>query len=122
MKKRFSLLHLFVIAPVAWGGLFYFTYYVRPSSTLPLLTFFVLLALALLTIFVPSAYLLGQRLLFTRRYQATGQQAFRQGSLLTLIIILNLILRALHSWSVLTALIILIAAIIAEIISLARKA
>jgi hypothetical protein len=45
----------------------------------------------------------------------------RQGILLSLCIVLNLILRALHSWNIITAIIIFVAAIVVEIVSLARK-
>lgn len=110
-----------LIAPLAWGGLLLFTYLVVPTSLFTILIFFVLLSIALMCSFFPLTHFLGQRLLFTRRYRATNRQAIRQAGLLTIIIISNLILLALHSWNILTALIIIIAAVIVEILSLARK-
>ncbi|GCE26093.1 hypothetical protein KDA_15770 [Dictyobacter alpinus] len=115
----FSIVSL--IAPLAWGGLFLFTYFVPPSAPLPILAFFLLLTIALLSTFFPLAYSLGQRLLFTRRYRATKRQALRQAILLSFIVLANLILLSLHSWNPLTALIIVIAMVLVEVLFLARK-
>ncbi|GCE18308.1 hypothetical protein [Dictyobacter kobayashii] len=121
MKKNPFRTIVAMIAPLAWGGLLLFTYLVVPSSLFTFLTFFSLLAIALMCTFFPFTHLLGQRLLFTRRYRATTRQALRQAGLLTFIIVANLILRALHSWNLLTVFIIILAAVIVEILSLARK-
>ncbi|GHO86821.1 hypothetical protein [Dictyobacter formicarum] len=121
MKKYPYRTIVAMIAPLAWGGLLLFTYLVVPSSLFAILMFFGLLSLALMCSFFPLTHFLGQRLLFTRRYRATNRQALRQAGLLTIIILANLALRALHSWNILTAFIIIIAAVIVEILSLARK-
>lgn len=76
---------------------------------------------ALTCTFSPLAYLLDKRLLFSRRQRVTMRQALRQGALLSLAIVLNLILRALDSWSILMFVVIMSSAIIVEVISLARK-
>lgn len=122
MKQRKLFSGIVLIALLSWGGLLLFTYNVSPSTPLALLTFFLLLAVALMLTFSPLAYLIGQRLLFTRRYRSTASQALRQSALLTFIIIANLVLRLLDSWNLLTACIIIAAAIIVEVLSLARKA
>jgi hypothetical protein len=49
------------------------------------------------------------------------RHALRQGLLLALVIIFNLMLRVWHSWNILAALIIFVAAVIIEVLSLARK-
>ncbi|GLV57755.1 hypothetical protein KDH_45910 [Dictyobacter sp. S3.2.2.5] len=110
-----------LIAPLAWGGLLWFTYMVQPSSIFTMLLFFVLLSLALMCSFFPLTSVIGERLLFTRRYRATTRQALRQAALLTIIVVANLVLLALHSWNILTAFIIIIAAVLVEVLSLARK-
>jgi hypothetical protein len=122
MKQRKLFSGIGLIALFSWGGLFLFMYNVPPSTHLALLAFFGLLAVALMLTFSPLAYLIGQRLLFTRRYRSTVSQALRQGALLTFIITANLALRLLHSWNLLTTFIIIAAAIIIEVLSLARKA
>lgn len=121
MKRRSLFIIMYLIAPLAWGGLFLFTYWVSPSAPLPILAFFLLLTIALLSLFFPLTYVLGQRLLFSRRYRATVRQALRQALLLSFIVLANLILLSLHSWNPLTALIIVFAMILVEILSLARK-
>lgn len=122
MKQREFLIGIFLIALFIWGGLFLFTYQVRPASSLALIAFFFMLTTALICTFAPLAYILGQRFLFGRRYRSTVGQSLRQGILLTFIIIANLVLRLLHSWSLLTAIVIIVAAFVFEILSLARKA
>lgn len=122
MRNRTFLFILCVIAPLAWGGLFLFTYLVTPTAVLPLLVFFVLLTVALLSIFFPLLYLLHARWLKRQRHRAILRQSFRQATLLTCMLLANLALRALHSWNLLTTLIILVIAIVLELLFLARKA
>ncbi|GER87449.1 hypothetical protein KDW_16110 [Dictyobacter vulcani] len=121
MKRRSLFIIMYLIAPLAWGGLLLFTYQVSPSAPLPIVAFFLLLTIALLSLFFPLTYWLGQRLLFSRRYRATARQAFRQAVLLSFIVLANLILLSLHSWNLLTALIIVFAMVLVEVLSLARK-
>jgi hypothetical protein len=122
MKQRKLLSAIVLIALLSWGGLLLFTYHVQPSTPLAFFAFFLILAVALMAIFFPLAYLIGKRFLFTRRYRSSVSQALRQGALLTFIVIANLALRLLHSWNLLTTFIIIAAAIIIEVLSLARKA
>jgi drug/metabolite transporter (DMT)-like permease len=121
MKQREVLSGIALIALFIWGGLFLYTYQVRPSTPLVLSIFFLILAAALITTFGLLAYLLGQRFLSSRRYRSAVGQALRQSILLTFVIIANLLLRLLHSWSLLTAIVIIVAAVVSEILSLARK-
>jgi ABC-type maltose transport system permease subunit len=121
VTNRSSLSLTSVIALLAWAGLFTFTDFVPPHTLLAFVAFFLILYVALMGTFTPIAYALGRLLLIRRRYFVTLGYAFRQATLLTLVIVLNLILRALHSWNIFTGLVILAAAIITEILALARK-
>lgn len=82
---------------------------------------FVLLGVALTSTFSPLAYFVTLRFLSSRLYRATVRHALRQGALLSLCIVLNLVLRALHSWNIFTAVVIFVAAVVVEVLSLARK-
>ncbi len=121
MSNRSSLLLLLLIAPFAWSGLLLFTYFVPPTSLLAFSTFFLALMVALTSTFSPLAYVIGSRALSLRIYRKTMRHAIRQGALLSLVIVLNLILRALQSWSIFTAIVIVGAAVVLEVLSLARK-
>ena len=121
MTSRVPLYTLMAVAPLSWGGLFLFTYYVPPANTLSFVALFFILLVALTSTFAPLAYVLGRRLLSPRRYHVTMRSAIRQGTLVALVIILNLIFRALDSWNIFMALVILAAAVVVEILFLARK-
>ena len=121
INNRTTLYILLLLAPVAWGGLLTYTHFVPPVGTLSYTTFFVLLGIALTCTFSPIAYVIGLRFLSSRLYRATVRHAIRQGALLSLCIVLNLLLRSLHSWNIFAAIVIFIAAIVIEVVSLARK-
>jgi hypothetical protein len=121
LTNRSALRFLIVLAPLAWAGLAIYAYFVPPHGLLSFVAFFLLLDVALTSTFAPIAYAIGLRFISSRLYRATVRHALRQGALLALVIVLNLILRALHSWSIITAIIILAAAIVIEVVSLARK-
>jgi len=110
-----------VLAPLAWGSLFVFTYFVPPHTLLAFVALFVLLGVALTCTFSPLAYFVTLLFLASQKYRVTVRQALRQGALLSLCIILNLILLALRSWSIFTAVVIFVAAVLVEVLSLARK-
>jgi hypothetical protein len=110
-----------IIALVAWASVLLFTGFVPPHTLLAFIAFFLILFIALIGTFTPIMYILGRLLLMHRRDLVTMRYAFRQATLLALVILLNLILRALHSWNIFTALIILAAAVIIEILALSRK-
>ncbi len=121
LTNRVTISLLFVLALFTWAGIVIFTRYVPPQSIMAFVAFFVLLEVALVSTFAPVAYVVGLRFISSRLYRATMRHALRQGILLSLCIVLNLILLALRSWNVITAIIIFVAAIIIEIVSLARK-
>lgn len=121
MSKRMVLYLMLLLAPFLWGGLLLFTRFVPPHTLLAFIFFFLLLGTALTCIFSPLAYFIGLRFLSSRLYRATVRHAVRQGILLSLCIVLNLILRALHSWNIFTALLTVGAVLVIEILSLARK-
>lgn len=121
MPNRISLYTLLVIAIIAWIVLALFTRFMPPSTIVALLVFFLILLVALISSFTPFTYMLSRRLFEGRHYRMTIRQAIRQSSLLALVVILNLVLRALHSWNLAMAIVILGAALIIEILFLARK-
>ena len=121
MTGRTVLYSSLCIAPLAWACVFLFTFLVPPKSPLIYATLFLLLGIALTSTFTPIAYGIGLRFITSRLYRATMRHALRQGLLLALVIIFNLMLRVWHSWNILAALIIFVAAVIIEVLSLARK-
>jgi hypothetical protein len=121
MTNRSSLSVASIIALLAWASLLLFTGLIPPHTLLAFLAFFLILTVALIGTFTPVTYTFGRLFLTRHRYLVTMRYAFRQATLLALVILLNLILRALHSWNIFTALIILAVAIIIEILALARK-
>ncbi|MBV9230139.1 MAG: hypothetical protein JOZ18_12555 [Chloroflexi bacterium] len=121
MTNRSSLWILLLIALLTWGGLLLFTRYVPPHSIAAFIAFFLILSIALTSTIAPIAYFISHRVLPRHFYRTTIRQAIRQGALLTLVVILNLILRALHSWNIFMAIVILVAAIMVEALFLAKK-
>ena len=121
LTNRTSLSILLLLAPFAWSGVLLFTRFVPPHSPLAYLVFFILLGVALTCTLSPLTYLIGLRLLTFRHYQPTVAHAIRQAALLSLCVIINLMLLSLHSWNIFAVIITLIAAIVIEMISLARK-
>lgn len=123
MSNRSTSLWLLGIALVAWSGFLLFTYFVNPEppSVFVLTVFFLILGIAMTSTFALIAHGIGARLLASRIYQATMRHAIRQGALLALVIILNLILQVFHSWSFVSLLLICGAAVVLEVLSLARK-
>jgi hypothetical protein len=121
LSNRTALFLLMGLALPVWAAFLLFTYFVPPQGLLAVATFFLLLTGALICTLAPLAYLVSLLLLSSRLYRATVRHALRQGTLLTLCIVLNLILRALHSWNILTAIAIVAAAVLIEVLSLAKK-
>jgi hypothetical protein len=121
MTGRAVLYSSIVIAPLAWIALVVFTKLVAPTNVTAFVLLFAILGIALTCTFTPIAYGIGLRFMTSHLYRSTVRHALRQAILLSLVIILNLILRALHSWNLFTGLIILVAAIVVEVLFLARK-
>jgi hypothetical protein len=121
MTNRTALNMLMVLAPLAWAALFVFTHFVPPQAVLAYGTFFVLLSVALTSTLSPLAYFISLRFISSRLHRATLRHALRQGALLSLWIIFNLLLRALHSWNLFIAIVSLGIIIVIEVLSLGRK-
>ncbi len=121
MTNRNALYTLMILAPIGWAGLLLFTRFVPPHMLLAFVAFFMLLGVALTSTFSPVLYFISLRFLTSRGYRATVRHSLRQGALLALCVIFNLILLALHSWNVFTAILILGIAIVIEVLSLGRK-
>jgi hypothetical protein len=121
MTNRFAINILIILAPLAWVALLLFTHFVPPQTILAYVTFFILLSVALTSTLSPLAYFIGLRFISSRLYRATLRHALLQGALLSLWIIFNLLLRALHSWSLFVAIVSLGIILVIEILSLGRK-
>jgi hypothetical protein len=121
MTNRIALNLLMVLAPLAWAALLVFTHFVPPQTVLAYATFFVLLGVALTSTFSPLAYFISLRFISSRLYRATVRHALRQGALLSLWIVFNLLLRALHSWSLFVAIVSLDIILVVEVLALGRK-
>ncbi len=121
MSNRLSLYILLGSALLAWAALLLFTRFIPPATVPTFFAFFILLMIALTSTFTPLAYVIGVRLLSARLYRATLRHALRQGLLLALCIVLNLVLRVLHSWNLIMAIVIFAAVVVVELLSLARK-
>lgn len=121
MSTRASIHRLLLITLFAWSGLLLFSYCVEPQSPYALVIFLLIASVALTSTFSLITYAIGQYLLPSRLYRATIRRAIRQGAFLSLAIILNLILRVLHSGSLFTGMMIVAATLVIEVLILARK-
>ena len=121
MTNRTALKMLMVLAPLAWIALLVFTRFVPPQSVLAYATFFVLLSVALTSTLSPLAYFISLHFISSRLYRATVRHALRQGALLSLWIVFNLLLRALDSWNLFVAIVSLGIILVVELLSLGRK-
>lgn len=121
MTNRAALYMLLLLAPLAWLALLLFTRFVAPEGVLAFVAFFLLLSVALTSTLSPLAYFISLRFISSRLYRATMRHSLRQGALLSLWIVFNLLLRALHSWNIFTAIVSLGIVVVIEILSLARK-
>jgi hypothetical protein len=121
MTNRTALNMLMLFAPLAWAALLVFTHFVPPQAVQAYVTFFVLLSVALTSTLSPLAYFISLRFISSRLHRATMRHALRQGALLSLWIVFNLLLRALHSWNLFVAIVSLGIIIVIEVLSLGRK-
>ena len=121
INGRTTLYILALLAPLAWSALLLYTRFVPPQGVLAFAVFFILLDIALTSTLTPLAYVIGLRFFSPRLYRATTPHALRQGALLSLLIVFNLLLRALQSWSIFTAFVSLAIVVVFEVLSLARK-
>jgi hypothetical protein len=121
INGRAALYILALLAPLAWAALLLYTRFVPPQGALAFAVFFILLDIALTSTLTPLAYVIGLRLISPHLYRATMRHALRQGALLALLVVFNLLLRALNSWSIFTAIVSLAIVIVIEVLALARK-
>ena len=121
LSNRATIYILLALAPILWGALLLYTRFIPPHTFLAYSTLFILLSFAITSTFAPIAYFISLRFLSSRLARTTVRHALRQGVLLSLCIVLNLILLSLHSWNIFAAIIIFAAAIVIEIVSLAKK-
>jgi hypothetical protein len=117
MTNRTSLNMLIVLAPLAWAALLIFTHFVPPQALLAYVTFFVLLDVALTSTLSPLAYFISLRFVSSRLHRATMRHALREGTLVSLWIVFNLLLLALHSWSLFVAIVSLGIIVVIEVLS-----
>ena len=120
-RATLALYSSIVIALIAWAILLLFTRFVPPSSLLNYTIFFAVLGISLTSTLMPFTYLISLWIFAKRLYTVNVRHALRQSVLLSLAIVLNLILRALHSWNIVMAIVLLGVAVIVEILALARK-
>jgi len=121
ITNRGALYTMALLALLAWGALLAFTHFVSPSGLVNFVIFFALLFVALACTFAPLAYIISLRFISSQLYRVTLRHSLRQGLLLALWIVFNLLLRALHSWSLFTAIVSLGIVAVIEVLSLARK-
>lgn len=119
--RRGALYSMVLLALVAWGALLAFTHFEPPTGITNFVVVFILLFVALACTFSPLAYVISLRFISSRLYRATLRHSLRQGLLLSFWIVFNLVLRALHSWSLFTAIVSLGIIAVVELLSLARK-
>jgi hypothetical protein len=118
---RAFLIILAITALLAWGGLLLFTRYIAPANALDFLVFFVLLGPALLCTLAPLIYLVTRAILARRLYRPTMIQVIREAGLISALVIFNLLLRVLHSWSIFTAIVSFGIIVVTEILALSWK-
>ena len=121
VTRRGALYTIALLALLAWGALLVFTHFEPPTDITNFVVVFILLFVALACTFSPLAYIISLRFISSRLYRATLRHSLRQGILLALWIVFNLMLRALHSWSLFTAIVSLGIIAVIEVLSLARK-
>ena len=122
MAARHPIVTMTVVALIAWIGLVLFGKLVAPEGALARILFLFLLLVALTATFTPIAQLVGSQVVRSKWYaQHAWRHALRQGVLLALVIVANLTLKALDAWFWADILLIALAAVLVELIALARK-
>ncbi len=121
VTRRGALYSMVLLALLAWGALLAFTHFEPPNSIVNFVVVFILLFVALAGTLSPLAYIISLRFISSQLYRATLRHSLRQGILVALLIVFNLVLRALHSWSLFTAIVSLGIIAVIELLSLARK-
>jgi hypothetical protein len=111
-----------LVALLAGVGLVIFGKLVPPQGILAPALFLLILFIALLTGLTPLAQIIGARLVRSPSYrQHSLRHALRQAALLSAASIANLLLLLLHAWLWADLVLIALALILIELITLARK-
>lgn len=118
LNRRNLLIIIVILALCTWGGLALFTYYIQPSSLPAILAVFVLLGIALCCTCTVLIYLISWSILVRRARHPGVLQALRESGLITVWLLFNLLLSALHSWSVFTTVVSFGIIIVIELLAL----
>lgn len=120
MSRRGILLTLALIAFCSWGGLLVFTYYVQPQAQAALFAFF-LLGLALWSTCTLLIHFVLWAILARRSRRPGLTQALREGGLFSAWLIFNLLLSALSSWNIFSAVVSFGIILVIELLILGRS-
>ena len=122
MRIRHPMLALALGALGAWVILGLFGKFVSPDHTFTIVVFLLVLFVALAATLTPLARLVSIKWIRSKWYHQHGlQHALRQGTLGALALVANLTLIALGAWFWADILLIGLAAVLVEMIALARK-
>jgi hypothetical protein len=122
MAIRHPVLVLLTLAALAWVGLALFGKLVPPQGVLAPTIFLLILFLALTTSLTLLIQVIGVHLIRSTWYQQHSlRHALRQGTLLAAASSVNLVLLLLHAWFWADVVLLLLAAVLVELIALARK-
>jgi hypothetical protein len=119
ISRRALLIVIAVSALCTWGGLLLFTYYVQPQGAATIVVF-LLLSIALYCTCTLLIYSISWAVLATRARRPSLAQALRESGLTTAWLIFNLLLSALHSWSIFSTVVSFGIIVVAELLVLAR--
>ncbi|GCE10235.1 hypothetical protein [Tengunoibacter tsumagoiensis] len=121
MSKRLSLAVLALSALVSWGCILLFTRFVPPTAPAALPFVFLFLFVAFMSTGTLVIFVSGRRLLAHYGYGLRLRSALYQSILVSFVLLLNLLLLALYSWSIVNGLLLLAGGVIFEVLWLARK-
>src|ERR1051326_257243 len=122
MAARHPIRTMVVVALIAWVILVLYGKLVSPEGAVARIMFLVLLLVALTATFTPVAQFVGSQFVRSKWYaQHAWRHALRQGALVAITIVANLALKALDAWFWADILLIALAAVLVELIALARK-
>lgn len=121
ISNRGTLALLSTAAPLAWAGLAYTVLNISPEGVAGRILFFGLLYVALLGTFGLAAYSLSFRLFASKIYRGNAIRSTQQGALLATFALVALLLQAMRALSTMTALILLVAFVVAGFVAFGRK-
>ena len=122
MARRHPILFMMGVALVAWIGLGLFGKFVAPEGALARILFLLFVFITLTVTFSPIAQLVGRQFVRSKWYaQHAWRHALRQGALVALAIVANLVLKALDAWFWADIILIVFVVVLVELIALAPK-